>query len=56
MDELVVPATRDRGGSHQHRLGLALTFAPPIYGYYVERPRLWGISAAADQNLGGVLM
>lgn len=37
-------------------LGLALTFAPPIYGYYLERPRLWGISAAADQNLGGVLM
>ncbi len=37
-------------------LGLALTFAPPFYDYYVERPRLWGISAAADQNLGGVLM
>ncbi len=37
-------------------LGLALTFAPPFYDYYIERPRLWGISAAADQNLGGILM
>jgi len=38
-------------------LGLALTFAPPVYGYYESRPeRLWGISAAQDQNLGGILM
>jgi cytochrome c oxidase assembly factor CtaG len=38
-------------------LGLALTFSPPIYGYYEELPeRLWGISAGADQNLGGILM
>ncbi len=38
-------------------LGLALTFAPPVYGYYESRPeRLWGISAAKDQNLGGILM
>ncbi len=37
-------------------LGLALTFAPPFYDYYVERPRLWGISPEADQNLGGILM
>lgn len=37
-------------------LGLALTFAPPVYDYYIERPRLWGMSAAADQNLGGILM
>ena len=38
-------------------LGLALTFAPPLYGYYESRPwRLWGISAAQDQNLGGILM
>jgi cytochrome c oxidase assembly factor CtaG len=38
-------------------LGLALTFAPPIYDHY-ERltTRLWGIGAAKDQNLGGVLM
>ncbi len=38
-------------------LGLALTFAPPIYDWYAERPeRLWGISAARDQSYGGILM
>jgi cytochrome c oxidase assembly factor CtaG len=38
-------------------LGLAYTFIPtPIYPYYLHAPRLWGISAARDQNLGGVLM
>jgi cytochrome c oxidase assembly factor CtaG len=38
-------------------LGLALTFAPPLYAYYEDLPlRLWGISAAQDQNLGGILM
>ena len=38
-------------------LGLALTFAPPVYDFYETRPtRLWGISAAQDQNLGGILM
>lgn len=38
-------------------LGLALTFAPPLYGYYEGLPeRLWGMSAAKDQNLGGILM
>ena len=38
-------------------LGVVLTFAPPIYSHYEElEVRLWGISAAADQNLGGVLM
>ncbi len=38
-------------------LGLAYTFIPdPLYPYYVAAPRLWGISAARDQNLGGVLM
>lgn len=38
-------------------LGLALTFSRPVYSYYEELPeRLWGISAAKDQNLGGVLM
>jgi cytochrome c oxidase assembly factor CtaG len=37
-------------------LGLALTFSPPLYGYYEERPRLWGITAEQDQNLGGILM
>jgi cytochrome c oxidase assembly factor CtaG len=38
-------------------LGLALTFSPSFYDYYATRPeRLWGISADADQNLGGILM
>jgi cytochrome c oxidase assembly factor CtaG len=38
-------------------LGLALTFSPPVYGYYEDLPeRLWGISAEQDQNLGGILM
>ena len=38
-------------------LGLALTFSPPVYDYYESLPeRLWGISAAKDQNLGGILM
>lgn len=38
-------------------LGLALTFAPPVYDFYERLPtRLWGISAEQDQNLGGILM
>jgi putative membrane protein len=38
-------------------LGLALTFSPPVYGYYEDLPhRLWGITARQDQNLGGILM
>jgi cytochrome c oxidase assembly factor CtaG len=37
-------------------LGLALTFSPPFYTYYENRPRLWGITAEQDQNLGGILM
>ncbi|MDX6514048.1 MAG: putative rane protein [Gaiellaceae bacterium] len=38
-------------------LGLALTFATtPIYSFYRDAPRLWGLSAAKDQNLGGILM
>ena len=38
-------------------LGLALTFSPPVYGYYEDLPhRLWGITARQDQNLRGILM
>jgi cytochrome c oxidase assembly factor CtaG len=38
-------------------LGLALTFSPtPFYDFYVEAPRIWGLSPEQDQNLGGVLM
>lgn len=38
-------------------LGLLLTFLPePIYGFYEEAPRLWGLSPLADQQLAGVIM
>jgi cytochrome c oxidase assembly factor CtaG len=38
-------------------LGLALTFATrPVYDFYEEVPRLWGLSAVQDQNYAGVLM
>ena len=38
-------------------LGLALTFSEtPFYSFYEQAPRLWGLSAAKDQNLGGILM
>ena len=38
-------------------LGLGLTFSEtPFYDFYVEAPRLWGLSAAKDQNFGGILM
>jgi cytochrome c oxidase assembly factor CtaG len=38
-------------------LGLAFTFVQhPFYPFYREAPRLWGLSAGEDQNLGGVLM
>ncbi|HUZ83407.1 MAG TPA: cytochrome c oxidase assembly protein [Gaiellales bacterium] len=28
----------------------------PFYGFYAERPRLWGLSPIRDQNLGGIFM
>ena len=38
-------------------LGLALIFSSrPFYSFYVNAPRLWGLSPARDQNLGGILM
>ncbi len=38
-------------------LGLGFTFIPhPFYPYYVALPRLGGISATEDQNLGGIAM
>lgn len=38
-------------------LGLALMFSTtPFYEYYESVPRIWGLSAARDQNLGGLLM
>ena len=37
-------------------LGAGLTFAGPLYAPYLEAPRLWGLSAATDQQLGGLIM
>jgi cytochrome c oxidase assembly factor CtaG len=38
-------------------LGVVLTFSPDaLYDFYVHRPRLWGMSALTDQNVGGALM
>jgi putative membrane protein len=38
-------------------LSLALIFsARAFYAFYEHAPRLWGLSASKDQNLGGILM
>jgi putative membrane protein len=38
-------------------LGLAYIFSSrPFYAFYEHAPRLWGLSPARDQNLGGILM
>jgi cytochrome c oxidase assembly factor CtaG len=38
-------------------LGVVLAFSPnAIYDTYEQAPRAWGLSAVADQNVGGVLM
>lgn len=37
-------------------LGAGLTFSPPLYPYYQHVPRMFGLSAAVDQQLGGLLM
>jgi putative membrane protein len=38
-------------------LGVAFIFSTtPFYDFYVDAPRLWGLSPAKDQNLGGILM
>lgn len=38
-------------------LGIIFTFAPTVfYSPYVSAPRLWGISAATDQQIGGLIM
>ena len=38
-------------------LGLAYIFSSrPFYTFYEHAPRLWGMSAVRDQNLGGILM
>jgi cytochrome c oxidase assembly factor CtaG len=38
-------------------VGLLLALVPePIYSFYEEAPRIWGLSALADQQIAGVLM
>ena len=37
-------------------LGAGLTFSPPLYAPYISAPRIWGISAVTDQQLGGLIM
>jgi putative membrane protein len=38
-------------------LGMGLAFAPAtLYAYYRHRARVWGISAADDQSLAGIVM
>jgi cytochrome c oxidase assembly factor CtaG len=38
-------------------LGLVLALFPsPIYDFYEEAPRLWGIGPLTDQQIGGVVM
>lgn len=37
-------------------LGAGLTFSSPLYAPYIQAPRLWGLSAATDQQLGGLIM
>jgi cytochrome c oxidase assembly factor CtaG len=38
-------------------LGIAITFAPgALYGFYEERPPIWGLNAEEDQALAGGLM
>jgi putative membrane protein len=38
-------------------VGLLLALLPePVYDYYVEAPRLWGLTPLADQEIAGVLM
>ena len=38
-------------------IGFFLSFLPePIYAFYEEAPRIWGLSALADQQIAGALM
>jgi cytochrome c oxidase assembly factor CtaG len=38
-------------------IGLMLALLPePVYDFYVDAPRLWGLSPLADQQIAGVLM
>lgn len=44
-------------GIPQTILGLAMAMAPqPLYSFYADAPRLWGVSALTDQQIAGTLM
>lgn len=45
------------GGMPSVALGAGLTFLSPLYAPYIQQSvRAWGISPAADQQLGGLIM
>lgn len=44
------------GGMPTVLLGAGLTFMQPLYTPYIHAPRVWGISPAFDQQLGGLIM
>lgn len=44
------------GGMPTVALGAGLTFLPPLYAPYIAAPHIWGLSAATDQQLGGLIM
>lgn len=38
-------------------LGIVITFAPdPLYDFYVDAPRVWGLTPLDDQGLAGAIM
>jgi cytochrome c oxidase assembly factor CtaG len=38
-------------------IGLLLALLPePVYDFYLEAPRLWGLTPLADQQIAGVIM
>lgn len=44
------------GGMPTVLLGAGLTFVDPLYEPYIHAVRIWGLSPATDQQLGGLLM
>lgn len=44
------------GGMPTVALGAGLTFAAPLYAPYIYAPRIWGLTPAVDQQLGGLIM
>ncbi|GAC1362470.1 MAG: cytochrome c oxidase assembly protein [Ktedonobacteraceae bacterium] len=44
------------GGMPTVLLGAGLTFTAPLYEPYIHAPRIWGLSPATDQQLGGLIM